>query len=582
MLKCDSCCLCRYGNDVNCPFYEANLEDTDIKQIKRASRGRYAPWLYLATCYLYGHRLDKNQRKAISILKKLCRKEYVPAQYILSLCYFDGIYTSKDSKQAYELCAEAARKGCNLAEIKLYECYRDGIGVGRDLEQAKGWCGSAAHHKSKEMYYKYAEMCCCEKYGKPNFKTACDFYELLLADGNETASVRLKELHENHLDECFGGYQLKYSGYGQSYYEERGDFCINNKYAPNIRKALSNYKKALSEYVEVLPLYEKCAEKLSQIYNSGGHTLGNTKYRICEVKTKISNCYEQYFAQEAAPEQATIYKKALQGDAIAQYELGKLFYDKDFELFDYSEAVHWFELSAEKGYAGAQTQLAYCYMMGFGVEKNEAQAFKWSQLAAQKGNAAGQCYLAWCYENAFGVQRNYQEAFKWYKASAEHGNTASQYHLGLCYENGYGTEKSLLQAASWISKSASKLYLLAQARMGVYYAKGLGVPKSLQEAAKYYKLAAEQGHAISQYNLGVCYCNGEGVTQNYAEAVKWYTLAAEQNCAVAQNNLASCYFYGYGVNANLYKAKELYERSAKNGYKKATANLQTCKEKMAN
>lgn len=537
MFNCENCCYCNYGNKVVCPFYNANFENVETDKLRSADKEDYSSALYLAFCYLYGNRMEKNERKAISILKKLARKKYIPAEYILSICYFDGIKVSKNPELAFEICKEAARHGCNLAEIKLYECYRDGVGTERDLYEAKKWCGSAAGHKSKELYTKYAELCCSEAYGKISLKEACRYYLKAYEEGinPDSTLAKLKELHQNHIEECFSATVNFSSGN-----EALADFCINNNFISLYKQAIHYYKQELKSVLEKIAeteelekeaekpveprnnsgpsmyrdinLYKRYVYEMQKNLEKRGIKLGPSPNDITRLKDKISNCYSRFFNEVADIQQKVLYERASQGNASEQYALGKLFYNEDFKLCDKEEAVSWFKLSAEQG------------------------------------NCMAQCRLACCYEDGIGTTKNLSEAAKWYKLAADQG------------------------------------LMIAQEKIGVFYAKGLGVEQSIHSAMDYYRLAAKKGSAIAQYNLGYCYfINNDPLLlgdYNYKEAVKWYTLAADQNCAVAQNNLAGCYFYGYGVDIDYNKAKELYELSAKNGCEKAVVNLKTCIAKM--
>ena len=51
---------------------------------------------------------------------------------------------------------------------------------------------------------------------------------------------------------------------------------------------------------------------------------------------------------------------------------------------NYAEAVKWYRLSAEQGYAEAQMYLGLNYLMGEGVPQDYVLAHMWSNLAASR------------------------------------------------------------------------------------------------------------------------------------------------------------------------------------------------------
>ena len=78
--------------------------------------------------------------------------------------------------------------------------------------------------------------------------------------------------------------------------------------------------------------------------------------------------------------------------------------------------------AAEKGHAGAQTQIGYMYDVGRCVPKSPVDAAKWYLRAAQNGNAQSQFNIGDMYEKGDGVPKSAAEARKWYQLAANQGN----------------------------------------------------------------------------------------------------------------------------------------------------------------
>jgi len=64
---------------------------------------------------------------------------------------------------------------------------------------------------------------------------------------------------------------------------------------------------------------------------------------------------------------------------------------------NYAEAIRWYRMAAEQGYAPAQNNLAAMYEQGLGLPQNDASAAKWFRLAAERGNAKAQHSLGIMY-----------------------------------------------------------------------------------------------------------------------------------------------------------------------------------------
>ncbi|MVV49016.1 sel1 repeat family protein [Pseudomonas sp. PB120] len=116
-----------------------------------------------------------------------------------------------------------------------------------------------------------------------------------------------------------------------------------------------------------------------------------------EIKKNDSNKLEQYDVAVSKRNKGdyvsalNIFQSLAQdGDAKAQYQLGKLYYFGSGVEVDYKKAFYWFKLSAERGVREAQHNLAVMYQDGNGTEKNEAASWQWYTQAAKNGFAPSQ------------------------------------------------------------------------------------------------------------------------------------------------------------------------------------------------
>jgi TPR repeat protein len=193
-------------------------------------------------------------------------------------------------------------------------------------------------------------------------------------------------------------------------------------------------------------------------------------------------------------------ENAQNGDAIAQMNVGNIYYKGQGVPQNYANAAKWYIQAAEQGIAEAQCMLGFMYDKGYGVPQNYAEALKWSRKAADQGFATAQLILASMYDNGHGVPQDYAEAMKWYRKAADQGEAVSQDNLGAMYERGHG------------------------------------VARDYSEAIRWYRKAAENGDADAENSLGTMYFEGNGVPQNYEEAYAWLSVAAAQSANDANKN----------------------------------------------
>lgn len=161
----------------------------------------------------------------------------------------------------------------------------------------------------------------------------------------------------------------------------------------------------------------------------------------------------------------TVRKFATEGNARAQDDLAEMYRRGNVSgMRNYSEAVRWWRLAAEQGYAEAQHDLAGQYASGSGVLENDAEAAKWYRLAAEQGHVRAQLMIAGMYRDGEGVSENDAEAARWYRLAA-------------------GPNEDLPGDRSWQQ--------LAQERLGDMYRVGTGVRQNNLRAYMWYRLASQ-------------------------------------------------------------------------------------------
>ena len=108
------------------------------------------------------------------------------------------------------------------------------------------------------------------------------------------------------------------------------------------------------------------------------------------------------------------------------------------------------ELLAKQGNAIAQYEVGKMYYKGIGVKKNPNTAIKWLKLSSENGNSEASMFLSMIYSTGLGITRNYKESKKWLKLSANMGNVKAQFSLGGHYMyGGEGFLKDYVLAHKW-------------------------------------------------------------------------------------------------------------------------------------
>lgn len=170
-------------------------------------------------------------------------------------------------------------------------------------------------------------------------------------------------------------------------------------------------------------------------------------------------CYGKY-QQKKDPRKAFVcfWKNAHQGNADAQYNLGKCYMDGFGTEKDMKKAFYWLKTSAKNGSSNGCYGLAICYKYGYGVSVNPQEFFKNMMISANLGNIPAIVQIGLCYMNGDGVEKNECEAVNWFIYSANKGDSFGQFWLGQCFLHGIGTDKNEQTAIAWLKKAADAGY----------------------------------------------------------------------------------------------------------------------------
>jgi len=130
--------------------------------------------------------------------------------------------------------------------------------------------------------------------------------------------------------------------------------------------------------------------------------------------------------------------------------------EASYERGDYTTALRLYRPLAEQGNASAQFEIGRMYFNGHGVPQNFAEALKWHRLAADQGNVKAQVALGIMYYIGQSVRRNLEEARKWFRLAADQSDSGAQAMLGAMYVNGAGVPKNYIEAMKWFRLSADQ------------------------------------------------------------------------------------------------------------------------------
>ncbi|KAF0979539.1 hypothetical protein FDP41_001456 [Naegleria fowleri] len=279
------------------------------------------------------------------------------------------------------------------------------------------------------------------------------------------------------------------------------------------------------------------------------------------------------------------------------YNIGALYAAHDH---NYEKALEWFLKAAEHGHALAEFNIGGLYFNGMGVEKDDEVSLEWYrrsasggypksqfyvgkmllnkanglpvttvpshkvqlvteaiqnlEMAALQGVQDAQLYLAHLYMQGQLVKQDMKQAIALLTQLAKKGNVTAQSNLGAFYMSGVKDvlPKDRAIGAQWLSKAAAYGDVSAQYNLGVYHYEC----KEYEKSMNWYMKAANQGYFHAERCMGLLYLKGEGTTQDYPKAMDYLKKATSKGDSFAMKILAVMYRDGLGVEKDLNVAEQ--------------------------
>ena len=268
--------------------------------------------------------------------------------------------------------------------------------------------------------------------------------------------------------------------------------------AQDVRKAVHWYHKAVEQDNVVaqrtLGSMYVIGKDIARDTQKGMHLLHKAaEHGDAQAQVLLGLSYDKGIGvNQDSGESLRWYRKAAeQGDAEAQKEVAKLLKQKRkqmaalaasqanfekglaaFKAKDYRAAFRWLNKAARQGHAIAQNQLGDMYYHGEFftdqvVKQDHSAAFRWYSKAAEQGVAAAQFNLGAMYSdgkrfNKRGVTEDNRKAVRWYLEAAEQGHTEAQFWLGSMYQGRKDLTEDYVQAHKWLNISSTLGLLISK------------------------------------------------------------------------------------------------------------------------
>lgn len=139
----------------------------------------------------------------------------------------------------------------------------------------------------------------------------------------------------------------------------------------------------------------------------------------------------------------------------ALFNLGRLYQFGWGVTADYAEAHKHYLLAAERGHLMCQFLVGQALLRGVeGTKVDVEEGASWMMRAAESGFAEAQAQLGFCYLLGQGVEQDHEAALHWSLAAAEQGHAWAQYRAAhILIRHGPRREAEFVEAVKWLVRS---------------------------------------------------------------------------------------------------------------------------------
>ena len=277
---------------------------------------------------------------------------------------------SKCGKHFLRLAKEVADTGSSISQYNLAIVYYDGKCVEKNLNESLIWAEKSALEGYEQSYGIYGELLYLG-YGGEEKKINGIEYLYLSAKTSDSKSldVLIESCFSENLDQNIEEAACDY--YNKLLDNETNLTCGANQKAANFCINKNLYNKKCFNLIQELAFE---GEAVAQ------HNMGSMYYNGHGVKKNATKALEWWD------------KAAHNGQHLSQHSLGALFYSGEIGPCYPELSVFWLNESAKQGYAYSQYLLSEIYHMGLMVSQNIALSNQLLEKAAKSGHVKAQYY----------------------------------------------------------------------------------------------------------------------------------------------------------------------------------------------
>lgn len=296
-------------------------------------------------------------------------------------------------------------------------------------------------------------------------------------------------------------------------------------------------------YYEGIPPYKKDPEKARECFKKG-----------IEDNDLISIYYQgMILCNENSGEAEEYLKRASRMGLVAATNYLGIFYANQGR---YTESFEYFKEAALSGYLVSYNNIAFCYLLGDGVEQNMCEAYKWSKRGVDVNCSYSMYVMGYLLNRGIECEIDKKKALELFQTSINISNhPGSNMEMSRLYLS-KGMEKEAFQC---IKTAYEYPHIAAISDIVEFYRMGVGTEVDEQKAYELLKIGYNKGDLRCHVRLGIWCLNGYIVKKDHAKAFRIFEQAAQQNNEEGTYQLGKCYKYGYGCVPDYHTAIDIFQ-----------------------
>lgn len=300
------------------------------------------------------------------------------------------------------------------------------------------------------------------------------------------------------------------------------------------------------------------------------------------LRYRIGKCYAYGYGAEQNYEEAAKWFMQAGNNPFAAYSLGGQYLRGQGVEQNDELAYALFHMAAVQGNAYAQYQLGRMCRDGIGTKvdlyasKQWYEKAYWGFLAMEQIMADDRLYYRLGSMNLTGTGTavDLEQARYYFEKAAELGNADAFYGLGKLYLKPDFPDYDPAMGVMYLEQAVAKDHAFAKYQLGKLLCQGEFVEKDIARGRSLLEGLAQSGVSYAAYIVGKVYLKEEG-WQDVKKAIAYFRQAAEDGNPYAEYQLGKLYYFGNGVRTDQERGLEYLKASVAHGNQYAANLLQT-------